>query len=185
MTVDALLGLTVWTEPGRDTVSRDKTTAAKGQFSTMLRQLETGGGITDTGESSGEDTTTVIRVMSDGSVLITVYEGDKIVLKPWTIQLDNGYSFTYTSMRYSRLWFTDKGSTANWAFYNTAGVPMLPAEMTLIPGTRASVSDSASAMRQRTATKASIHHGQRKSRGTLQKSVAKRKSTRTPSPTKD
>jgi len=45
----------------------------------MLRQLETGGGITDTGESSGEDTTTVIRVMSDGSVLITVYEGDKLV----------------------------------------------------------------------------------------------------------
>ncbi len=79
MTVDALQGLTVWTEPGRDTVSRDKTTAAKGQFSTMLRQLETGGGITDTGESSGEDTTTVIRVMSDGSVLITVYEGDKLV----------------------------------------------------------------------------------------------------------
>ena len=79
MTVDALQGLTVWSEPGRDTVSRDKTTAAKGQFSTMLRQLETGGGITDTGESSGEDTTTVIRVMSDGSVLITVYEGDKLV----------------------------------------------------------------------------------------------------------
>ena len=79
MTVDALQGLTVWTDPGRDTVSRDKTTAAKGQFSTMLRQLETGGGITDTGESSGEDTTTVIRVMSDGSVLITVYEGDKLV----------------------------------------------------------------------------------------------------------
>lgn len=121
----------------------------------------------------------------EDNLAYTVYEGDKIVLKPWTIQLDNGYSFTYTSMRYSRLWFTDKGSTANWAFYNTAGVPMLPAEMTLIPGTRASVSDSASAMRQRTATKASIHHGQRKSRGTLQKSVAKRKSTRTLSPTKD
>ena len=79
MTVEALQGLTVWTEPGKDTVSRDKTTAAKGQFSTMLRQLETGGGITDTGENSGEDTTTVIQVMSDGSVLITVYEGDKLV----------------------------------------------------------------------------------------------------------
>lgn len=79
MTVGALQGMTVWREPGKDTVDRDKTTAAKGQFSTMLRQLETGGGITDTGESSGEDTTTVIRVMSDGSVLITVYEGDKLV----------------------------------------------------------------------------------------------------------
>ncbi|MBO6203003.1 MAG: hypothetical protein J6O13_05680 [Selenomonas sp.] len=79
MTVDALQGMTVWTEPGKDMVDRDKTTVAKGQFSTMLRQLETGGGITDTGESSGEDTTTVIRVMSDGSVLITVYEGDKLI----------------------------------------------------------------------------------------------------------
>ncbi|SEA15100.1 hypothetical protein [Selenomonas ruminantium] len=79
MNVDALQGMTVWAEPSKDMVNRDKTVLAKGQFSTMLRQLETGGGITDTGESSGEDTTTVIRVMSDGSVLITVYEGDKLV----------------------------------------------------------------------------------------------------------
>ena len=79
MKVDALQGMTVWAEPGKDMVNRDKTVLAKGQFSTMLRQLETGGGITDTGESSGEDTTTVIQVMSDGSVLITVYDGDKLV----------------------------------------------------------------------------------------------------------
>ena len=79
MMVDALQGMTAWTEPGKDMVNRDKTVLAKGQFCTMLRQLETGGGITDTGESSGEDTTTVIQVMSDGSVLITVYEGDKLV----------------------------------------------------------------------------------------------------------
>lgn len=79
MNVDALQGMTVWAEPGKDMVNRDKTVLAKGQFSTMLRQLETGGGITDTGESSGEDTTTVIQVMSDGSVLITVYAGDKLV----------------------------------------------------------------------------------------------------------
>ena len=79
MMVDALQGMTAWTEPGKDMVNRDKTVLAKGQFCTMLRQLETGGGITDTGESSGEDTTTVIQVMSDGSVLITMYEGDKLV----------------------------------------------------------------------------------------------------------
>ena len=79
MMVDALQGMTAWTEPGKDMVNRDKSVLAKGQFSTMLRQLETGGGITDTGESSGEETTTVIRVMSDGSVLITVYEGDKLI----------------------------------------------------------------------------------------------------------
>ena len=79
MKVDALQGRAVWTEPGKDMVNRDKSVLAKGQFSTMLRQLETAGGITDTGESSGEETTTVIRVMSDGSVLITVYEGDKLI----------------------------------------------------------------------------------------------------------
>ena len=79
MMVDALQGMTAWTEPGKDMVNRDKTVLAKEQFSTMLRQLETGGGITDTGESSGEDTTTVIQVMSDGSVLITVYAGEKLV----------------------------------------------------------------------------------------------------------
>ena len=79
MNVDALQGMTVWAEPSKDMVNRDKTVLAKGQFSTMLRQLETGGGITDTGESNGEDTTTVIQVMSDGSVLITVYAGDRLV----------------------------------------------------------------------------------------------------------
>ncbi len=79
MMVDALQGMTAWTEPGKDMVNRDKTVLAKGQFSTMLRQLETGGGITDIGENNGEDTTTVIQVMSDGSVLITVYEGDKLI----------------------------------------------------------------------------------------------------------
>ena len=79
MKIEALQGMTAWTEPGKDMVNRDKTVLAKGQFSTMLRQLETGGGITDTGENSGEDTTTVIQVMSDGSVLITVYEGDKLI----------------------------------------------------------------------------------------------------------
>ena len=79
MMVDAPQGMTVWSEPGKDMVNRDKTVLAKGQFSTMLRQLETGGGITDIGENNGEDTTTVIQVMSDGSVLITVYEGDKLI----------------------------------------------------------------------------------------------------------
>jgi len=44
-----------------------------------LRQLETGGGIRDTDDNSGEDTTVVTQVMSDGSVLTTVYEGDRIV----------------------------------------------------------------------------------------------------------
>ncbi|BAL83126.1 hypothetical protein SELR_14180 [Selenomonas ruminantium subsp. lactilytica TAM6421] len=77
MEVKTVQGMTAWSDKG--TESKGKTFAAKEKFSTMLRQLETGGAITDTGEKSGEDTTTVIRVMSDGSVLVTVYEKDKII----------------------------------------------------------------------------------------------------------
>ena len=94
----------------------------------------------------------------EDNLAYTVFDGDKLILKPWTIQLDNGYSFTYASMRYSRLWFTDNGKTANWAFYNTAGVPALPAEMTYIPGTRSTV--SAPAVRKR--TKGTVHRDQLK-----------------------
>ena len=77
MDVKAVQGMTAWSD--KETGARYKTFAAKEKFSTMLRQLETGGAITDTGEKSGEDSTTVIRVMSDGSVLVTVYEKDKII----------------------------------------------------------------------------------------------------------
>lgn len=79
MEVSGLQAMTVWTDSSKDTNTKDKTVLGKGQFSAMLRQLETGGGITDTGENDGEDTTTVIQVMSDGSVMITVYAGNKIV----------------------------------------------------------------------------------------------------------
>ncbi|MCR5758512.1 MAG: hypothetical protein K6F95_11485 [Selenomonas sp.] len=81
MEITALQSTGAWIEPEKNTDnSGDRSLQAKGQFSKMLRQLETGGGITDTGEGQGdEETTTVIQVMSDGSVLITVYAGDKLV----------------------------------------------------------------------------------------------------------
>ena len=79
MDIKAVQGMTAWSGKGKESNNKDKTLAAKEKFSTMLRQLETGGAITDTGEKSGEETTTVIRVMSDGSVLVTVYEKDKII----------------------------------------------------------------------------------------------------------
>lgn len=64
----------------KESSKRDKTPVAKTMFSHMLRQLETGGGIRDTGEGdNGEETTTVTQVMSDGSVLVTIYAGDRIV----------------------------------------------------------------------------------------------------------
>ena len=79
MEIKSLQGITAWFDKGKVTGNKDNTLQAKEKFSSMLRQLETGGAITDTGEKPGEDTTTVTRVMSDGSVLITVYEKDKIV----------------------------------------------------------------------------------------------------------
>lgn len=79
MAIDAVQGITAWSGMKHDRNSRDKTGVAKDKFAKMLRQLETGGGITDTGESNGEDTTTVTQVMSDGSVLVTVYAGRRVV----------------------------------------------------------------------------------------------------------
>ena len=64
----------------RGKASNDKTLKAKPVFAKMLSQLETGGGVREYGAGdSGEETTTITQVMSDGSVLITVYEGDRIV----------------------------------------------------------------------------------------------------------
>ena len=91
-------------------------------------------------------------------IAYTVEEGDKVILQPTTVTFDNGSTLTYHSMRYSRLWFTDNGSTVNWAFYNSAGVPSLPMNMEYIPGTRAS--SSAPAVRQR--TKGTVHRDQLK-----------------------
>ena len=79
MEIKPLQGITAWNDKGKAAASKDNTLQAKEKFSSMLRQMETGGAITDTGEKPGEDTTTVTRVMSDGSVLITVYEKDKII----------------------------------------------------------------------------------------------------------
>ena len=79
MEIKSLQGITAWNDKGKAADSKENTLQAKEKFSSMLRQLETGGAITDTGEKPGEDTTTVTRVMSDGSVLITVYEKDKII----------------------------------------------------------------------------------------------------------
>ena len=91
-------------------------------------------------------------------VAFTEQDGENVTLQPTTITFDNGYTLTYNGMRYSRLWFTDKGNTVNWAFYNTAGVPSLPAQMTYIPGTRST--SSAPAVRLR--TKGTVHRDQLK-----------------------
>ena len=83
MEIRNLQNATAWPNKVKQSDSKDPP-SAKEKFSTILRQMETGGPITDTGEKTGEDTTTVTRVMSDGSVLVTVYEKDKIVAQSKT-----------------------------------------------------------------------------------------------------
>lgn len=59
-----------------------KESGAKNTFSAILKQMRTGGGSSGGGSSdsdSDDKTTTVTQVMSDGSVFITVYKGDKII----------------------------------------------------------------------------------------------------------
>ena len=61
---------------------KKKPEAAQDAFSAILRQMETGGGA-PRGENSGdrndEETTTVTKVMADGSVHVTVYRGTEII----------------------------------------------------------------------------------------------------------
>ena len=67
---------------GNPVSDTDKESGTKTAFSAILQQMQTGGAASGGGssDSDGEDkTTTITQVMSDGSVLITVYEGDKII----------------------------------------------------------------------------------------------------------
>ena len=61
---------------------KKKPEAAQDAFSAILRQMETSGGA-PRGENSSdrndEETTTVTKVMADGSVLVTVYRGTEII----------------------------------------------------------------------------------------------------------
>ena len=61
--------------------SASSTTSFKEEFSSLLTRMKEGGspmgGSDDSSDS--EKTTTITQVMSDGSVLVTVYKDDKIV----------------------------------------------------------------------------------------------------------
>jgi hypothetical protein len=65
------------------------------------------------------------------------------------------------------MWAHDTGE---WHPYNS-NVAALPLTMTRLPGTRA---DGLAPAKERTATKASIHHGQPKAARGARKSVAKK-----------
>ena len=97
-------------------------------------------------------------VSFEDNVAFLAEEDNKLMLKPWSITFDNGYTMTYKTIRYSRLWFTDNGGTVNWAFYNTSGVPSLPAEVARIAGTRST--DAAPVVKR--SSKESVHRDQLK-----------------------
>ena len=60
--------------------SSTKDSDTKVFFAAILEQLKTGAGSgSGASEDSSEETVTVTQVMSDGSVLITVYQGDEII----------------------------------------------------------------------------------------------------------
>ena len=94
----------------------------------------------------------------EDAIAKTVETESGYVLDPVTLHFDNGYEVAYHSMRYSRLWFDDEGY-ANWAFYNSAGVPFFPMAMTpaLAPATRASAAPV-----ERYNSKAAVHRYQLK-----------------------
>lgn len=65
---------------GTTSASSTKDSDTKVSFTAILNQLKTGAG--SGGGASGDDskeTVTITKVMSDGSVMITVYQGDKII----------------------------------------------------------------------------------------------------------
>ena len=74
--VDSLAGAASVTGAARE---KETQGAAKDMFSAILQQMQTGGASAGSSGGESEKTTTVTQVMADGSVLVTVYEGEKIV----------------------------------------------------------------------------------------------------------
>ena len=74
-----LFGSTATTTSGS---TKSQASSSADEFSSILENLKSkaqcSGGTGDS-DSDSEETVTVTQVMSDGSVLVTVYEGDKIV----------------------------------------------------------------------------------------------------------
>ena len=103
----------------------------------------------------------------DLAVAIPTEDGAELQPMRVTIGTDSGdYTTTFHSMQYY-MWAHDTGE---WHPYNQS-VAELPLTMTRLTGTRAEVLAPA---KERTATKASIHHAQPKAGASGRKSVAKK-----------
>ncbi len=137
------------------------------------------------------------NIMESGNLTVITDEGldlavmvpqgnDTAELQPMGVTVNTAsgsYNTTFYSMQYY-MW--DHKNQGYHPYNANAGGFQLPFTMTRLPGTRASSTlVSAQAMRQRTATKASIHHSQPKAGEKARNSMARKKSARTLSPTKD
>ena len=96
-------------------------------------------------------------------------EGETAELQPLDVTLQTG-SGEYTTKFHSMQYYMWAHDTGEWHPYNS-NVAALPLTMTRLPGTRA---DGLAPAKERTATKASIHHGQPKAAQGARKSVAKK-----------
>ena len=96
-------------------------------------------------------------------------EGENAELQPLEVTLQTG-SGEYTTKFHSMQYYMWAHDTGEWHPYNS-NVAALPLTMTRLPGTRA---DGLAPAKERTATKASIHHGQPKAAQGARKSVAKK-----------
>ena len=136
------------------------------------------------------------NIMESGNLTVITDEGldlavmvpqgnDTAELQPMGVTVNTAsgsYNTTFYSMQYY-MW--DHKNQGYHPYNENAGGFQLPFTMTRLPGTRTSALVTAPAMRQRTATKASVHHGQPKAGEKARNSMARKKSARTLSPTKD
>ena len=96
---------------------------------------------------------------------------DEAELQPMEVTLQTN-SGEYKTHFYSMQYYMWAQSTGEWHAYNAnAGLVELPLTMTRLPGTRA---EWLAPAKERTATKASIHHAQPKAGQSARKSVAKK-----------
>ena len=78
--IQSISGVSTSYATGTSSASSTKYSDTKVSFSAILKQLKTGAGPgSGASKDSSEQNVTITQVMSDGSVLITVYQGDKII----------------------------------------------------------------------------------------------------------
>lgn len=78
--VQSINGVSTIYANGTSSASSTKDSDTKASFATIFKQLKTGAGPGNgASEDNAKETVTVTQVMNDGSVLVTVYQGNEII----------------------------------------------------------------------------------------------------------